>query len=204
MRRLASRSALAVASLVVAVALAACTGGSTPILTGIPSATASPSPSASPDPSTSLAPLTDAELLALLPPDAAYPDVRGAIETAIFFVAQFPIVYETGDLQVWDALSMPECIFCQSVRGNVRAETAVGDHEIGGKMTVDRDSIVANYYDVDGYWYVTFHYSQNPSFTQHADGKTEPSGDGGTGSTSLRMAPIDGIWKVCDVGVEPD
>jgi len=200
MRRLASRSALAVASLVVAVALAACTGGSTPILTGIPSATASPSPSASPDPSTSLAPLTDAELLALLPPDAAYPDVRGAIETAIFFVAQFPIVYETGDLQVWDALSMPECIFCQSVRGNVRAETAVGDHEIGGKMTVDRDSIVANYYDVDGFTYVTFNYNQEPSTLHHADGSSEPSGDGGAGKAYLRMSLVGDVWRV--IGVE--
>ena len=204
MRRHTPRAALATGSLIVALSLAACTDGSTPILTDTPSPTASPSASASPDPSASLAPLTDAELLTLLPPEAAYPDVRGAIETAIFFVAQFPIVYETGDLRVWDALSMPECIFCESVRSHVLAEVAVGDHEIGGEMTVDRNSIVANYYDVDGFTYVTFDYSQEPSTLHHADGSSEPSGDGGTGSTSYRMTLIGDVWRVSGVGIEGD
>jgi len=211
MNRLLSRGALgagiaATAVMLAAFALTGCTGDPGPIVTETPSASASvmPSTSASPSVSPSAAPLTDEELLALMPPEAAFPDVRGAIATAEFFVEQFPIVYETGDLRVWDALSMPECTFCESVRSHVLEEITVGDHEVGGAISIDTDSVVANYYDVDGYWYVTFSYSQTPSSTMHADGTSEISGDGGTGSTSLRMTPQGSIWKVSDVGVEPD
>lgn len=161
----------------------------TPSPTGV-----SASPSASP--SASAAPLTDEELLALMPEDAAYPDIRGAIATAVFFVEQFSVVYETGDLRVWDALSMPECIFCESVRSAVLAEKAIGDYETGGEITIDMDSIVANYYDVDGYWYVTFDYSQNAMALHHSDGSSEPSSDAESGSVSLRMTPVDGLWMV--------
>lgn len=202
MSRNISRAALGAATVLCVFAFAACTGEPGPIVTETPSPLASvplsPSPSASPTP------LTDAELLALMPPDAAYPDARGAVATAVFFVEQFSVVYETSDLRVWDALSMPECIFCGSVRDSVLKEQAVGDFETGGEMTIDSGSVVANYYDVDGYWYVTFRYSQSPSSTVHSDGTTEPSGDGGTGSTSMRMTSVDGVWKVSGVEAVPD
>lgn len=211
LRRFSALSVLSIPALgifvtVGALGLAGCTGDPGPIVTETPSATATssltPSPSASP--SVSAAPLTDAELLALMPPDAALPDVRGAIETAIFFVEQFSVTYETGDLRIWDALSMPGCIFCASVRDGVIAEHAAGDHEIGGELTVDRSSIVANYYDVDGYWYVTFRYSQTESTTVHDDGSTSLNGDGGTGSTSMRMTTLEGVWRVSGVEVVAD
>jgi hypothetical protein len=38
----------------------------------------------------------------------------------------------------------------------------------------------------------------------HADGTSEASGDGGTGSISLRMTFVDRVWRVSDVGVEED
>ncbi len=91
------RLAVPVIALALAVTLTACTDGG--IATTTPSPTlASPTATASPTPSASLGPLTDAELLALMPPEAAVDDVRGAIATAKFFLEQYPVVYETGDL----------------------------------------------------------------------------------------------------------
>ena len=116
MRTRVASTALGFLATVAVLSLAGCTGGPGPIVTETPSATALESPSPSPSASASLAPLTDAELLALMPPDAAIPDVRGAIATAVFFVQQFPGVVEHGDLRVWDALSGPDCAFCASMR----------------------------------------------------------------------------------------
>ncbi len=197
------RLALSVVTAAALVSLSACTDGG--IATTTPSPTlASPTATASPTPSASLGPLTDAELLALMPPEAAVDDVRGAIATAKFFLEQFPLVYETGDLRMWDALSMPDCTFCDSVRSDVIEEQAVGDYETGGTATYDEQTIVANYYPKDGYTYVTFDYVQDPSMRHHADGTSEASGDGGTGSISLRMTFVDRVWRVSDVGVEED
>ncbi len=105
-----------VLSAVVVALIAGCTDGG--IVTETPSPTrAAPSATSSPAPSASLGPLTDEELLAMMPPDAAFGDVRGAIATAKFFLEQYAHrCYETGDLRAWDALSMPDCIFCESVR----------------------------------------------------------------------------------------
>jgi hypothetical protein len=180
--------------------LAGCTGGGDPIVTETPTPTLTTSPSASPSPSPT--PLTDAELLALMPPDAAYPDVRGAIATAQFFLEQYAPILETGDLTVWDALSMPDCIFCESVRDNVRRNAAVGAFETGGGLALDMNSIVANYYSVDGFTYVTFDYVEGPSILHRSDGTTEKLDDGETGSISLRMTLDATAWRVSDVGVE--
>jgi hypothetical protein len=182
--------------------LAACTGGSAPILTETPSLTALAS--ATPSPSPSPTPLTDAELLALMPPEAAYPDVRGAIATAQFFLEQYAPVLETGDLTVWDALSMPECIFCESVRDNVSRNSAVGDFETGNTLALDTTRVVANYYSVDGFTYVTLPYQQKAAVVHHADGSTSSEDPGGlqSGSISLRMTLEGPVWRVSDVGVE--
>ncbi len=190
--------ALAVAGLI---ALGGCTDGSNPIVTETPSPTVSASPSASPSPSAT--PLTDAELLAMMPPDAAYPDVRGAIATAEFFLEQYAPVLETGDLTVWDALSMPDCVFCESVREHVLANSLASDYETGGALMLNPDTIVANYYVEDGFTYVTFDYTEGPSIVHHADGSTDKLDDGETGRISLQMTMPASVWKVNDVGVDP-
>ncbi len=182
------------------IALGGCTGGSTPIVTETPSPTVSASLSPSPSPSPT--PLTDAELLALMPPDAAYPDVRGAIATAEFFLEQYAPVLETGDLTVWNALSMPDCIFCESVRENVRRNAAVGAFETGNTLYLDTTQTVANFFAKDGFTYVTFPYVQDAEVVHHADGSTESPGGQQKGSISLRMTRVESGWRVDDVGVE--
>jgi hypothetical protein len=90
------------------------------------------------------------------------------------------------------------------VRSTVEAETAVGDYESGGETTLDSETVEANYFSEDGFTYVTFAYSQQPGTLYHADGSSEPSGDGGTGRISLRMSLVGSTWRVSDVGVDED
>jgi hypothetical protein len=138
-----------------------------------------------------------------MPPDAAYPDTRGAIATAVFYLEQYPIVIEAQDLRVWDALSGPDCAFCQAVHAEVIGRAQSGQYETGGHLTIDENNIVANYY-VDGFTYVTLSYSQEPSTLHNADGTTEPSGDGGSGTANFQMSLDANTWKVNDVGIEEE
>jgi hypothetical protein len=193
-------AALAAASLACVLTLSACSGGNDPTATVTPSPTVSASPS--PSPSVSLAPLTDEDLLALLPPEAAYEDIRGAIATAHFFLEEFNQVFLTGDLSIWDALSQPDCVFCNSVRDGVIELHDAGAYRDGGEFTFDDDATIANYYEETGYWYVTFSVSWTPTNDHYPDGSTTPDGDGGSAHISLEMEPVNGMWRVRDVGVE--
>ena len=173
-------------------------------MTETPSPTASATATSSASPSPSPTPLTDAELLALMPPEAAYPDVRGAIATAKFFLEEYAPVLETGDLTVWNALSLPDCIFCESVRKNVRANATAGAFETGNTLSLDTTQVVANYYSVDGFTYVTFPYVQEAAVVHLADGSTSSEDPGGhqSGSISARMTLEGAVWRVSDIGVE--
>jgi hypothetical protein len=97
---------------------------------------------------------------------------------------------------------MPECIFCESVRTNVRDEMAQGVHETGGDVVIDENSIVANYFDADGFTYINFYYSQAATTIHKTDGTSEPGSDPESGAIYLQMTLVDGMWRVNDVDVE--
>jgi Family of unknown function (DUF6318) len=180
------------------VSLAACTGGSAPIVTETPSPTVTASPAPSPSPSPT--PLTDAELLALMPPEAAYPDVRGAIATAQFFTEQYSLMFQTGDLQVVRALSGEQCLFCAEAVSTATDEAAAGDFESGGDVTYDATQVRANLHTGDGFTYVDFPYVQGPTTVHHADGSIEVTDPGSSGRVYYRMGLVDNVWHV--VGAE--
>ena len=182
--------------------LAGCTGGSGPILTETPSpiATARPTPSASPSPSPT--PLTDAELLALMPPEAAYPDVRGAIATAQFFLEEYQRLFFTGNDAVWAALSVEGCEFCSSSRRGAVALRDEGARQEGGEFTIDPSTIEANFYDETGFTYVILHATWTPTQNVYSDGRIEPDGDGGAAKISFEMELQGDAWRVRGVGVE--
>jgi hypothetical protein len=190
-------TALAAAGLA---SLAACTGGSTPIVTETPSPTATAS--ATPSPSPSPTPLTDAELLALMPPDAAYPDVRGAIATAEFFLDEYQRLYLTGDDAIWTALTVEGCEFCTSSRESAVALHDAGGRQEGGKFSIDPNVTEANFYDKTGFTYVIIHATWGPTQNVYADGRTEPDGDGGAAKISFEMELRGSAWRVRGVGVE--
>ncbi len=198
------RQIAAVAASVAAVAVfAGCTDGGivteTPTPT-LPTLTATTSPS----PSVSLGPLTDEELLAMMPPDAAFGDVRGAIATAQFFLEQFSIMFQTGDVRVIEALSAPECVFCGSSLEDAREEIAIGDYETGGDLIYDSTDVRANYYEKDGYTYVDMSFTQSPFVLHHADGSADEASEVLTGRAYFRLGMDGAKWLVVGVEVERD
>ena len=190
-------AAFAVAALFL---LGGCTGGGDPIVTETPTPTltGSPSPSASPSPT----PLTDAELLALMPADAAFPDVRGAIATAKFFTEQFALVFQTGDARVLASLSSPECTFCAEVLADASREREVGDYETGGDLVPTMSDVRANESQTDGFTYVDFRYTQSSVTLHHADGSVDPPQAGHAGRIYFRLTTVGAIWKVLGAEVQ--
>lgn len=197
--RAAVRAAAMTLVLAGALSAASCTGpGAIVTETPAPTLTASAQPSPSPTP------LTDAELLALMPPDAAYPDLRGAIATAEFFVELFAVAFNAHDTQVWLALSGDSCGFCAGVASDIRDSAEANRIELGGAITPDRNSVRANLNTADGFTYVDFAYVQEPSETRTASGELVESYEGSSGRTYLRMELIGQVWRVAGVEVVPD
>lgn len=186
---------------------AGCTGGSAGVVTdsptSVPSATSSPAPTASPSPTASAAALTDAELLALLPADAAYPDTRGAIATAVFFLDEYNRIYLTGNFRVWDALSGPDCEFCSSSRDGAAELHEDGSYREGGEFTIDNNATRANVHSENGLTYVLLEASWAATNDFHPDGTTTVDSEGGSAQVAFEFEFVDGVWHVLGVGVEP-
>lgn len=133
---MATRACVVGVSVGVAVLLAACAGGGssgpTPP-TGIGTLPPRPTPTASPTPTEAPAPET-------IPPEPAAAlseqTVEGADAVARYFLDLYPYAYATGDLEEWQRLSDPDCVFCTSVVDNVTAMHRGGDYASGGAVTV--------------------------------------------------------------------
>ncbi|MCR6711393.1 MAG: DUF6318 family protein [Demequina sp.] len=134
-----------------AAVLAACTPGGGAVVTETPSATASGSVTATASPSPS--PSAGVDVLAQLPEDAKSPGLDGAIATAEFFVELYGTMLQTGDTRLWDALSGPDCAFCDDGSSTARGYLDAGTEVTGGRMSVDRARTHANLAD-DGFTYV--------------------------------------------------
>lgn len=128
----------ATAALSVSLLLGGCTDGSAGTPTPTVSASKAPSvepSSAAPEP-TSAAP--SAEVEKPVPPEAMRrDDVAGAEAAAQYFLELYPYVYATGDLTEWDAMSDPECKFCESVRNEVGALHSAGGRFDGAAVSVE-------------------------------------------------------------------
>lgn len=134
---------------VVGMALAGCTGDPEPIVTQTPTPTL---PVESPSPTVSAAPgpdgeLTDEELLALMPPEAAQDDLDGAIATAEFFLEQYAAMMVSGDTAVWDALSDGECAFCLRHMDYAASILADGSKIEGSRLEVLGPAAEASFTD---------------------------------------------------------
>ena len=133
---------------VLAVAAAGCTEAAADPPPEPPPATAETSPSPTPTPTpTPVAPET---VKPERPEAMATVDVDGAVAVARYFLALYPYVYATGDLEEWRALSHPECVFCASVVTNVESNAAAGSVTEGGLMSITSLSAM----EIDpGLWY---------------------------------------------------
>lgn len=119
-------AASAVLALLVACAPAAPSPGPSPTTaSATPTATPTPSPSDQPTPDSTPTPdATDddpddrSELLEQ-PKAMENDDEEGAIAAAKYYVGLFEYVHLTGDLEMWNAMALPECEFCEAVADGV-------------------------------------------------------------------------------------
>ena len=83
---------------------------------------------------------------------------EGAIATAQYFLALYPYMHATGDLSDWQAMSTPECGFCNNVITKVTKL-----HAAGGWVDPWPQEAVATQYGVadedPNVWVVSFHLS---------------------------------------------
>ena len=127
--------------------------------------------------------------------------VEGAEAVARYFLELYPYVYATGDLSDWDAMSDPECQFCESVRQNAGELHDGGGYGIGPTVDVEsadasppRDGV--DYFAV---WVVAL---EGPSRQHGGDDEVLASSDGGPVAFDLAVRNDGEAWIVGEVSVE--
>lgn len=63
-------------------------------------------------------------------------DVEGATAAGEYFLKLFTYVHVTGDLEAWEAMSHPQCVFCESVADDVGHLYASGGYADGPDLSV--------------------------------------------------------------------
>lgn len=181
--------------------LAGCTGDPAPIVTEAPTVAPSPTETSSPSPSPSATALTDEELLALMPEEAARDDLFGAMATAQFFLEQYAPMFHTGDTRVWEALSAPECTYCADALENAERVRDEGWTATGGEIVVN-EAQTQGALTSERAASVLLDAQLEAAFVANADGDTTQSGDPGDVTYGLRLELIRGHWKVAGVASE--
>ena len=122
----------AVVSVAAVLALAGCTGTTSPAPSppGTPGIVVPSGPTTTPSPRT--APIAPPEQPAAMDRH----DADGAIAAATYFISLYPYVYATGDLAAWKAMSDPACGYCSGVSLAVESMHTTGSHIRGGEITV--------------------------------------------------------------------
>ncbi len=133
----ARATGLALAALILATALAACTAEVPPVTR--PAATTTDSPTPAPSPTRSQPWGGLAVAVPPVPPAAldGPGNTENAKAVAEYFVELYGYVFATNDLTAWNALSAPDCLFCQSVRDDVNAAIEAGHHNEGGRQVIE-------------------------------------------------------------------
>ena len=97
--------------------------------------------------------------------------VEGAVATGEYVLALYPYVYATGDLSDWQAMSDPECGFCNNVITKVTKL-----HDAGGWVDPWPQEAIATHYGVadedPNVWVVTFHLSHEAGVRHDGSGVT--------------------------------
>jgi len=96
-----------------------------------------------------------------------------AIVVAEYFMSLYSYVYATGDLSDWQAMSDPDCGFCNNVITKVTEL-----HDAGGWADPTPQDVVAETYGVADHdpnvWVVTFHVTHGTGVTHDGSGGTSP------------------------------
>ena len=80
-------------------------------------------------------------------------DAEGALAAMTHFIALYGYAYATGDVEEWQAMSDPECVFCAGLTTDVQEDAGAGTRIVGGGLTITSSEASAapaeNIYRVD-------------------------------------------------------
>ena len=63
-------------------------------------------------------------------------DAEGALAAMTHFIALYGYAYATGDVEEWQAMSDPECVFCAGLTTDVQEGAGAGTRIVGGGLTI--------------------------------------------------------------------
>lgn len=120
----------------------------------------------------------------------------GAVATAEYFVQLYPYVYATGDLEQWRSMIRDDCLFCNSVVGNVKDL-----HNKGGWVDPWTHTVTQTQYVEPGpgseYSRVDVVFDQDASYTYDGSGADPEVTEPQVGTTVLfAMKYEDGRWII--------
>ncbi len=164
----------------------------TPVVT---SATPSPTPTVT----------FEERMLAQIPEEAKGDDLLAAVEMAKFFILLHPGLYQGGDRELFEWLSLPECEFCSSSLAVTEERLAEGIVQVGGDFTIPEQverSVIDPDTDNTTTALVGFHLAYSAYVYQDANGEVTLSAEGGSLNTAIALRQVDGLWRIYGVGLE--
>ena len=125
-------------------------------------------------------------------------DGKGAAAAAVYFIELYGYVLQTGDLTEWNAMSFPDCQFCQSTAKYVQSVHARGERIVGGDLKAEVLAIHELDSFVGGYP-IDLRVTQEPASVYAADGTEDGAMAGATKSGRFHTIFIDGAWQIAEV-----
>jgi hypothetical protein len=170
--------------------LAGCSGDPEP--TPLPTVAEEVTPTPTPTPTAAPKPERPAAM------DVA--DSAGAEAVAEYFLELYAYAYATNDLTEWRELSHPECIFCNSVIGNVEQQASDERWSDGGLPEIE--SITSTEVSL-GLFNVTITATQGSSDVYGPGGEVIEHADGNRSSLIFVILRSGAGWSVREVQVDP-
>jgi hypothetical protein len=171
---------------------------------GLAGCTSDPEPSHLPTPTEAVTPsptpTPDASVQPEWPEAASQVGTAGAEAFAVYFLQVYAYVYATNDLTEWRELSHPECIFCDSVIGNVEQQASDERWSDGGLPEIE--SVTSTEVST-GLFNVTIAATQGSSNVHGPGGEVIDHADGSRSSLIFVILWSETGWSVREVQVDP-
>ena len=126
-------------------------------------------------------------------------DAEGALAAMTHFIALYGYAYATGDVEEWQAMSDPECVFCASVVANVEELHSHGHTNEGSQVEVH--SIDATEVTIGRWYSMEASVTQAPSIERDAQGATVEEHPAPTQYTMTFAVVFDSVWQVRELDV---
>ena len=141
-------------------------------------------------------------MLAQIPEEAKGDDLLAAVEMAKFFILLHPGLYQGGDRELFEWLSLPECEYCSSSLAVTEERLAEGIVQVGGDFTIPEQverSVIDPDTDNTTTALTGFKVNEAPYEFVDTEGQITFSDPGGEFSAALALRHIDGLWRVYEV-----